>query len=112
MYLRIDRIGIRVQGCLTGSDYRTASCSRPAPVCVLIVLAVLKAVEHAEHLSIEFYTVVMLLTFTLIIISIPITPHSFIPGLKPSFSALPTVAFPFFFMTDSMDFPDCLPIHL
>jgi len=47
------------------------------------------------------YTVVMLLTFILIIISIPSTPHSFIPDLKPSFSVslssffyiLPTVAF-------------------
>ena len=31
--------------------------------------------------------IVMLLTFILIIISIPSPPHSFIPGLKPSFSA-------------------------
>jgi len=29
-----------------------------------------------------FYTVVMLLTFILIISSIPLLPHSFIPGLK------------------------------
>jgi len=34
--------------------------------------------------------VVMVLTFTLIIISIPSPPHSFIPGLKPSFSANPS----------------------
>jgi len=32
----------------------------------------------------------MLLTFILIIISIPSPPHSFIPGLKPSFSANPS----------------------
>ena len=39
--------------------------------------------------------------------------HSFIPGLKPSFSAiLSTVAFLFFFRTDSTDSPDCLPILL
>ena len=31
----------------------------------------------------------MLLTFILIIISIPPLPHSFIPDLKPSFSANP-----------------------
>jgi len=44
----------------------------------------------AKHLTIEFYTVVMLLTFILIIISIPSPPHSFISGLKPSFSANPS----------------------
>jgi len=32
----------------------------------------------------------MLLTFILIIISIPSPTHSFIPGLKPSFSANPS----------------------
>jgi len=35
----------------------------------------------------ESYTAVMLPTVTLIIISIPSPPHSFIPVLKPSFSA-------------------------
>ena len=45
------------------------------------------------------------------------SPHSFIPGLKPSFSA--EKSFPpllvgslFFFRTDSTDSPDCLPILL
>ena len=43
------------------------------------------------HLTIEFYTVVMLLTFIhIIIISIPSRTHSSIPGLKPSFSANPS----------------------
>jgi len=37
----------------------------------------------ATHLTIEFYTVVTLLTL------INITHHSFIPALKPSFSANP-----------------------
>jgi len=43
----------------------------------------------AKHLTVESYTVVMLLTVIglLIIISIPSPTHSFIPGLKPSFSA-------------------------
>jgi len=36
------------------------------------------------------YAVVMLLTFILIIISILSLPHSFIPGLKPSFTANPS----------------------
>ena len=37
--------------------------------------------------------------------------HSFIPGLKLSFSANPsTVAYHFFFRTNSTDSPDCLPI--
>jgi len=46
-------------------------------------------------------------TFILIIISIPSSPRSFIPDLKPSFSANPSrsAAFPFFFRTDNMDFP-------
>ena len=44
----------------------------------------------AKHLTVESYTVVMLLTFILIIISIPSSPHSFIPGLKPAFSANPS----------------------
>ena len=44
----------------------------------------------AKHLTIEFYMVVMLLTFILITISIPSPPHSFIPDLKPSFSANPS----------------------
>jgi len=43
----------------------------------------------AKHLTTEFYMVIMLLTFILIIISIP-SPHSFISGLKPSFSANPS----------------------
>ena len=54
----------------------------------------------AKHLTMEFYTVVVLLTSILIIISIP------------SLQILPTVAFLFFFMTDSTDFPDCLLILL
>ena len=44
----------------------------------------------AKHLTIEFYTVVILLTFILIIISIPSPHHSFIPGLKPSVSVNPS----------------------
>jgi len=48
----------------------------------------------AKHLTLESYTVVMLLTFILIIISIPLPPHSFMPDLKPSFlQILRTVAF-------------------
>ena len=55
----------------------------------------------------------MLLTFMLIILSIPSHRHSFIPGLKPSFSANPSHrSLPFFFKTDSTDSPDCLPIFL
>ena len=42
-----------------------------------------------------------------------ITPHSFIPGLKPPFlQILPTVAFLFFFRTDSTDSTNCLLIRL
>jgi len=59
----------------------------------------------ARHLTAEYYTVVMLLTFVLFIISIPSSPHSFIPGLKIFLQILPTVAFIFFFRTDSTDSP-------
>jgi len=44
----------------------------------------------AKHLAVESYTSIMLLTqltFKLIIVSIPSPTHSFIPGLKLSFSA-------------------------
>ena len=44
----------------------------------------------AKHLTIESYTVVILLTVILIIISIPSLPHSFISGWKPSFPANPS----------------------
>ena len=53
--------------------------------------------SFVKHLTVESYTVIMLLTFTLIMISIPSPPHSFIPGLKPSFSANPSHhSLPFF----------------
>jgi len=57
----------------------------------------------AKHLTIEFYMIFGLLTFVLIIISISSPPHSFI---------LSTVAFLFFFRTDSTDSTDCLLIVL
>jgi len=63
----------------------------------------------------EFYTVVVLLTFVLIIIisSIPLPPHTFIQGLNlPFLQILPAVAFLFFYRIDSADSPDCLPILL
>jgi len=52
------------------------------------MLEVLKAVLQTFYNIILFYTVFMLLTY--ILISIPLLPHSFIPGLKPSFSANPS----------------------
>ena len=62
----------------------------------------------------EFYTVLVLLTFVLIIIiSIPLPPHTFIQGLNlPFLQILPAVAFLFFYRIDSADSPDCLPILL
>ena len=57
----------------------------------------------AKRLTVESSTVIMLLTLILIIISIPSPPHSFIPGLKPSFSANPPhCSLLFFFRTDYM----------
>jgi len=46
--------------------------------------------RQTSHLTVEFYTVVMLLTVILIIISSLSPPHSFIPDLKPPFSANPS----------------------
>jgi len=43
----------------------------------------------ARHLTVESYTVVMLLTFRLLILSIPSPLHSFIPGLNLPFYANP-----------------------
>jgi len=57
----------------------------------------------AEQSTIESYTVIMLLTFIFIIITIPSPPHSFIPGLKPSFSANPSQHSIPFFRTDYID---------
>jgi len=54
-------------------------------VCVFLSLLGVDG-SCAKH---ENYTVVMLLTFILIFISIPSPPHPFIPGLKLSFSANP-----------------------
>ena len=54
--------------------------------CITLELCVCLSV-CAKHLTVEFYIVVMLVTFIVIIISIPLPPHSFIPGLIPSFSA-------------------------
>jgi len=60
--------------------------------------------------NVESYTVVMLLTVILIIIiTNPSPPHSFIPRLKPSFSAmLPTATFLFCFRSEYTDSSDCL----
>ena len=71
----------------------------------------------ANLLATEFYTVLMLLTFILIIsniiiiISIPSPPHCFIPDLNlPFLQILSTAAFVFFFRTDSADLPILLSI--
>jgi len=52
----------------------------------------------AKHLTVESYTVVMLLIIILVIISFPSPIHSFIPGLKPSFSANPSPTAAFLFL--------------
>ena len=66
----------------------------------------------AKHLTVESYTVVMPLTFILIIISILSPPHSFTPGLKPSFSANPPRRSLPSFRADYMNSPDCLLLLL
>ena len=46
--------------------------------------------SRAEHLTVESYTVVICQTNSRTYIGIPSPTHSFIPGLKPSFSANPS----------------------
>ena len=70
----------------------------------------------AKHLTVESYTaytVILLLTVVLIIISSP-SPLtlSFQAQNLPFLRILPTAAFLFFFRTDYMDPPDCLLILL
>jgi len=80
----------------------------PLNRCVCVCVRVFSTSSCAKRLTVESYTVVMLLTFICIrpIISIPSHPHSFIPRLKLSFlQILPTVAFFFFFRTDYYGFP-------
>ena len=54
------------------------------------VVATAIRMEAGVHLTVESYTVVMLLTFILIIIGIPSPTHSFVIDLKPYFSANPS----------------------
>ena len=63
-------------------------------------LSALNMAVCAKHLTIEFYAVVVLLTFILIIITVLSPCHSFIPGLKPSFSADPSHCRLFFLLQD------------
>jgi len=58
-----------------------------------------------EHTA---FPLIILPTVILIIIGIPSPSHSFIPGLKPSFSAYPSQKpFFFFFRIHYVDSPDC-----
>jgi len=65
----------------------------------------------AKHLTVESYTVVMLLTFIFIIISIPSPRHSLISGLK-HFFYVNSFHHGLSFLTDYVDSPDCLLILL
>jgi len=77
LYKHIIRISIQTAGLAFGA---TGLCSYHV-----------RGVEGscAKHLTIEFSMVIMPLTFILIIISIPLLLHSFIPCLNP-FSANPS----------------------
>ena len=70
----------------------------------------------AKHSAVESYTVVMLLTFILIIVSRPSLFHhpltlSFQTENLP-FLQIPHRSLPFFFRTDYTDSPDCLLLLL
>jgi len=68
----------------------------------------------AEHLTVESYTIFICQQSYLLLSGIPSPIHSFIPGLKPSFSANPFHRSPsfFFFRIHYMDSPDCLLLFL
>ena len=68
----------------------------------------------AEHFTVESYTVFICQQSYLLLFGIPSPTHSFIPGLKPSFSANPSHCSPtfFFFRIHYMDSPDCLLLFL
>jgi len=53
----------------------------------------------AEHLTVESYTVFICQQSYLLLLGIPSPTHSFIPGLKPSFSANPSYHSPSFFFS-------------
>ena len=69
----------------------------------------------AEYLTVESYTVIICQqSYLLFGIPSPSPTHSFIPGLKPSFSANPFHRSPsfFFFRIHYMDSPNCLLLLL
>ena len=70
--------------------------------------------SRAEHLTVESYTVIICQQLSLLLFGFPSPTHSFIPGLKPSFSANPSHRSPsfFFFRIHYMDSPDCLLLLL
>ena len=53
----------------------------------------------AEHLTVESYTIIICQQSYLLLFGIPSPTHSFIPGLKPSFSANPSNRSPSFFFS-------------
>jgi len=52
----------------------------------------------AEHLTVESYTVFVYQQSYLLLFGIPSPTDSFVPGLKPSFSANPSHCSPFFLL--------------
>jgi len=64
----------------------------------------------AERLTVASHTVFICQQSYLLLFGIPLPTHSFIPGLKPSFSANSSHRSPsfFFFSIRYMDSPDCL----
>jgi len=77
-----------------------------------------RGVEHCstftDHLTLESYTVFICQQSYLLLSGIPSPTQSFIPGLKPSFSANPSHRSPsfFFFRIHYVDSPDCLLLFL
>ena len=86
-------------------------------VVLLLLLLLLYALADgscAVHLTVESYTVFICQQSYLLLFGIPSPTHSFVPGLKPSFSVNPSHRSPsfFFFRIHYIDSPECLLLFL
>ena len=90
---------------IDGSDRRTDGRTLER----FMLMAVVQSI-----LTVESYTIFICRQSYLLLSGIPSPIHSFIPGLKPSFSANPFHRSPsfFFFRIHYMDSPDCLLLLL
>jgi len=100
-YFYLYRVGI-----LTQISIQTAGLAFGGTgLCSYLVPVFLYDGSCAEHLTVESYesyTVIICQQSYLLLFGIPSPTHSFIPGLKPSFSVNPSHHSPSFFLQDSL----------